>query len=553
MRVSEKNVFFYDDRDEFSQSYRSDFTVKGITFNSMTQYITYAKAKLFKDEDIAQKILDEPQPESQKALGRRVKNFNEDVWNANKEKIVIAGSVHKYSQNSYLQECLMNVGGKNLVEASPDKIWGVGLTEDNYLIDNPKEWKGQNLSGKCIEAARTVLMKNLTAEQKSNLDSTSNKEKSGLLKNRKGDNPSVEQLEFWEGERIESLKENEIFVFGSNPSGIHGAGGAKTAMKFGAKIKNGRGIQGQAYALVTKNLVAGFFEKETGITYVKDGYKSLTEKQIMKNIEDLYDYANANKDKKFMITYQYDTWDNGTPKKGLNGYTSAEMFGFFANTKPIPTNIVFHESYKPKLAALENKQEYTFFFRSTSNFSQWHPSKFEYRGVTFSSAEQFMMYSKAKLFKDEDVAQKILDINSRDMIKDFLDGKLSNTDITQEKKRLMFWDKCQKEIKDLGKQVKNFNESLWLEKRFSIISIASREKFGQNAHLKSAMMACKGTKFVEASPYDKIYGIGLSKEDAMKTPKEKWKGLNLLGDALTNTMNYFENELKEQRNNKPKM
>lgn len=553
MRISNKNVFFYDERDEFSQSFRSDFVVKGITFNSMTQYITYAKAKLFKDDAIAQKILEEPQPESQKALGRRVKGFDEDIWAANKEKIVVAGSVHKYSQNDYLKECLLNVGDKKLVEASPDKVWGVGLTEDNYLIDNPKEWKGDNLSGKCIETARTIIVKSLTLEQKQTLDSTTKKEKEELLKNRKGENPSVDELEFWTGNKIETLKANEIFVFGSNPSGIHGAGGAKTAMKFGAKIKNGRGIQGQAYALVTKNLVAGFFEKETGITYVKEGYKSLTEQQIIKNVEELYDYADANKDKKFLITYQYETWDNGSPKKGLNGYGSDEMLGFFAKAKPIPTNIVFHESYKPKLAALENKEEYTFFWKSGSNFSQWHPAKFTYKDITFSSAEQFMMYSKAKLFKDDEVAQKIMNINNNELVKDFLDGKISNTDITQDKKKLVLWDKYQKEIKDLGRAVKNYQEDLWLEKRFSIISIASREKFNQNTHLKSAMMSCKGKSFVEASPYDKIYGIGLSKEEAMKLPKDKWKGLNLLGDALTNTMNYFENKLKEQRNNKPKI
>lgn len=63
------------------------------------------------------------------------------------------------------------------MEASTDKVWGVGLTEDNHLIDNPNEWKGENLTGKCIEAAKAIIIKNLTVEQKESLDSTTKKEK----------------------------------------------------------------------------------------------------------------------------------------------------------------------------------------------------------------------------------------------------------------------------------------------------------------------------------------------------------------------------------------
>lgn len=59
-------------------------------------------------------------------------------------------------------------------------------------------------------------------------------------------------MRFWTGETIKELKENQIFVFGSNPSGYHGAGAAKDAKAFGAVTHIGRGLQGQTYALVTK-------------------------------------------------------------------------------------------------------------------------------------------------------------------------------------------------------------------------------------------------------------------------------------------------------------
>lgn len=151
--------------------------------------------------------------------------------------------------------------------------------------------------------------------------------------------------EYWKNKTITELKDDEIFVYGSNPEGIHGAGGAKAAVKFGAKFGQGRGISGQSYGLITKNLNAGFTEKNTGITYEKEGYRSVSIEQIKENIIELYEFAKENTDKKFLITFQYETWGNGTPKKSLNGYTSKEILDCFICIEP-PLNIVFHDSYE---------------------------------------------------------------------------------------------------------------------------------------------------------------------------------------------------------------
>jgi hypothetical protein len=134
---------------------------------------------------------------------------------------------------------------------------------------------------------------------------------------------------------ITSLLPNQIFVFGSNPEGRHGGGTARIANQhYGAELGNGRGIQGQSYALVTKNLTPNFTEYPTGITYVEAGERSVSKKQILFNILELYLYATKHPDKEFLIAY--------TTGPNLNGYTPkemADMFTFF----PVPENIVFND------------------------------------------------------------------------------------------------------------------------------------------------------------------------------------------------------------------
>lgn len=369
------------------------------------------------------------------------------------------------------------------------------------------------------------------------------------------------------GKKLDLKEKNIIWIIDQddgNPSGIHGAGAAKVAISFGAKYGVGRGLQGQTYALITKNLKAGFTEKATGITYEKDGYNSVTPEQISKNIEELYICAKKNPDKLFIVVYKNETWANGSSKKSLNGYTGEEMFEFFTKDKDIPNNIVIHDSFKAiykkllentqqqeKTIINEPKPTHTYFWKSQSIFSQWHPSKFIYKDLTFSSAEQFMMYSKAKLFGADDVAQKIMDYNEIPLIKNFLNGELSDSDICSDKEMLKDWDKYQKAIKDHGREVKGYVEDVWKSKRVPIVAVASREKYNQNPLYKVALLKCAGTKMVEASPYDKIWGIGLKKEDAIKITEDKWPGLNLLGDVLTDLCNIYTLELKNKKKLKP--
>lgn len=145
----------------------------------------------------------------------------------------------------------------------------------------------------------------------------------------------------WTGNTITKLESNYIFVFGSNPEGRHGAGAAKAALKFGAKYGIGRGLQGQTYALVTKNLKEGFVEKiSDGSTkvYYKSGYRSVSKEDLIYNIKEFYDCAEQNKHLRFFVVYKADS-------KNLNGYSPKEMYEMLTAYK-IPDNVYLHSSFR---------------------------------------------------------------------------------------------------------------------------------------------------------------------------------------------------------------
>jgi ribA/ribD-fused uncharacterized protein len=150
---TDKFVFFWNGI--YSQWYPSQFTIDGIKFSSCEQYMMYRKAKLFNDDESAQKILDAVHPSDQKALGRGVKNFNRDIWDEHCFSIVYDGNYAKFTQNEDLKQQLLATGDKTIVEASPyDKIWGIkkGVGDENY--DNPSHWRGLNLLGFAIMTVR---------------------------------------------------------------------------------------------------------------------------------------------------------------------------------------------------------------------------------------------------------------------------------------------------------------------------------------------------------------------------------------------------------------
>ncbi|MFD3744259.1 NADAR family protein [Nocardia sp. NPDC058633] len=138
----------------------------------------------------------------------------------------------------------------------------------------------------------------------------------------------------------------------------------------------------------------------------------------------------------------------------------------------------------------------------SSCLSQWWPATFVVDGVEFAGAEHYMMWRKAMLFEDPATAAKILGA-----------GHPS-------------------QAKNLGRQIRNFDENVWERARFDIVVAGSVAKFGQDDALRSYLVGTGSRVLVEASPVDRIWGIGLAADDPRAADPGRWVGLNLLGFAL---------------------
>lgn len=152
-------TFFFTEASPFSQWYRCSFTVEGRPFGCAEQFMMHGKALLFGDAGTAAKILAAEHPREHKALGRKVKPFDDAVWRREREAIVLAGNRAKFTQNPALRELLLATAGTTLVEASPyDRVWGIGLAESDPRAKDPAQWRGQNLLGKVLTRLRDELL-----------------------------------------------------------------------------------------------------------------------------------------------------------------------------------------------------------------------------------------------------------------------------------------------------------------------------------------------------------------------------------------------------------
>ena len=133
----------------------SEFTVNGITFSSMEQYMMYQKAVCFKDEEIAEKILATTDVAVIKALGRKVKGYNDGYWNGVRQLLVYEGLKEKFTQNENLKKLLLDTEDSILAEcAVNDRIWGIGLSMKDSNRLEPEKWRGQNLLGYALMMVR---------------------------------------------------------------------------------------------------------------------------------------------------------------------------------------------------------------------------------------------------------------------------------------------------------------------------------------------------------------------------------------------------------------
>ncbi|WP_316012930.1 NADAR family protein [Roseobacter sp. HKCCA0434] len=149
-------IFFW--KGPFSQWHMSNFKLWGKKFACAEQAMMYAKANLFGDGNIAGEILRADEPGRQKALGRKVRGFDDAIWDAERVRIVAEVNLAKFEQNRGLRRRLLNTGQQPMAEASPlDFIWGIGLDATNASQTPSDQWPGKNLLGRILMGVRTVI------------------------------------------------------------------------------------------------------------------------------------------------------------------------------------------------------------------------------------------------------------------------------------------------------------------------------------------------------------------------------------------------------------
>ncbi len=141
-----------------SQWYDCYFVVDGVCYHTTEQFMMASKALLFGDDEVHREIMTAYSPSDHKKLGRKVHDFNPELWDARKYDIVVEGNKAKFGQNPELKEFLLSTGDAILVEASPyDKIWGIGLDRETALKGTVDQWKGENLLGCALMEVRDWL------------------------------------------------------------------------------------------------------------------------------------------------------------------------------------------------------------------------------------------------------------------------------------------------------------------------------------------------------------------------------------------------------------
>jgi ribA/ribD-fused uncharacterized protein len=137
-----------------------------------------------------------------------------------------------------------------------------------------------------------------------------------------------------------------------------------------------------------------------------------------------------------------------------------------------------------------------------SCLSQWFPRAFDVDGVRYASAEHFMMAEKARLFRDEEMLAKILE------------------------------SKTPADAKAFGRKVRNYEDEAWGRARLDAVARGNMAKFGAHGDLCAFLLETGDKVLVEASPRDRVWGIGMGASNPDARNPQRWRGLNLLGFAL---------------------
>lgn len=175
MRVTDKYVLFWSgefsnfypygnvEKDKIRNLEPLNFENEDGIWKTSEHYFMWQKAKFFNDEKAAEAIKEAYHPSVAKMLGRGVEHFNDEAWDEVKYDAMHKAVYSKFSQIEHCKKVLLSdkYKGLHFVEASPfDNVWGIGIHFNDHLADDEKNWRGQNLLGKCLDQVREELLNN---------------------------------------------------------------------------------------------------------------------------------------------------------------------------------------------------------------------------------------------------------------------------------------------------------------------------------------------------------------------------------------------------------
>lgn len=212
-----------------------------------------------------------------------------------------------------------------------------------------------------------------------------------------------------------------------------------------------------------------------------------------------------------IITYSVGKNNEVTPKKSYEiTYTKSVCYMILHTRKRKEKHsMAYNRSLIARRYRAGEQLHYVFFSGHTVTnplgktcMSQWYPCDFTVEGITYHTAEQYMMARKALLFGDDEAYGKIMAARSP------------------------------KTCKALGRGVRNFDPAKWDLHKYDIVVTANVAKFSQNEEFKEYLLSTGDAVIVEASPWDRIWGIGRKEDTFGITNPDNWNGTNLLGFAL---------------------
>lgn len=158
---------------------------------------------------------------------------------------------------------------------------------------------------------------------------------------------------------------------------------------------------------------------------------------------------------------------------------------------------------KSLLSDIERGQKFDYHTFWGGPFSQWDVSRFEHQGDKYVTAEHFMMVQKARMFGDKKAENR------------------------------MFSTDSPRTVKAIGREVRGYVDAVWTARRYDAVLLGSFFKFTHSRTHYDALMSTGEQILVEASPEDRIWGVGRTPPDPRAKDPRKWDGDNLLGFVLT--------------------